>query len=389
MTATGSAHDLLDAVAALVPALTAATSTSDQERRLPADLIDAMVENGLLRMLLPRDLGGLQIDPIAAARIVEEVSRHNGSAGWVLMILNGNAHWAGSLLPKEHAEQIFGHDPRSLMAGTFNPNGRAVRVPGGYRVTGRWSFGSGSLHASWFASGCVLYEGDQPVMGQRGPRWRNFVTPLRDVEVLDTWHTTGLRGTGSNDYVITDAFVPDGWDFNHFTDSARLPDPNYAYGVLPFPLLAAVLLGIARSALDGIMKLVSEKIDRPTGAKLRDDPYTQMEIARAEAALAPARSYLYEMYAAVWQTLQAGDPLTQQQRGSFRLAVTHAVEAAVQAVDIVHGLAGSTAIFQDHPIERAFRDVHTGATHFVVRPPGAYTAAGELLLGKEPAFRMF
>lgn len=211
----------------------------------------------------------------------------------------------------------------------------------------------------------------------------------RDVKVLDTWHTTGLRGTGSNDYVITDAFVPEGWDFNHFTDTARLPDPQYAYGVLPFPLMSAVLLGIARSALEEIATLVGAKVSRPTGTSQRDDPYTQMEIARAEALLAPARCYLYAMYEAVWQTLQAGGPLTQHQRGSFRLAVTHAADAAVQAVDIVHGLAGSSAIFQDSRIERAFRDVHTGATHFMLRPPGAYTVAGELLLGKEPAFRTF
>jgi indole-3-acetate monooxygenase len=385
MAVLGAAQELREAARALAPDLRAAADEIDRERRLPRGLMDRMVDAGLVRMLLPRDLGGWQLDPLTAVELVEAVAAANGSAGWVLMVTATYGHWAGAGLPRLVGEQVFGADPRAVMAGSTVPIGRAERVDGGYRLSGRFPFASGSVHATWIASSCFLYEHGQAVTDATGQAvWAAFVTPVSDITLLDTWHSLGLRGTSSHDYTMADVFVADGWQFNHQLNKPRLPDPEYASVSDSVSLMPAVSLGIARAALDAMTALAAEKRSQPGNTLLRDDPYVQAELGRAASLLGAARAYLHQALAEHWSAVQAGATPTRQLRSALRLATAYAVTAAQQVVDAMHALAGSSAVYTSNPIERYFRDVHTAATHVAMRAPQAYVTGGQLLLDLEP-----
>jgi alkylation response protein AidB-like acyl-CoA dehydrogenase len=340
-----------------------------------------MVDAGLVRMLVPRDVGGLEVNPLTALQVTETIAAANGSAGWVLMIMAASGHWAGGWLPHAVGARIFG-DPRAVMVGSTVPVGTAERVDGGYRISGRFPFASGSVHAGWMASSCFLSVGGRPITDAAGtPRWAVFVTPTSAVTVLDTWHSLGLRGTSSHDYTISDVVVPDGWQFNHL-DPPRLP--HYASVSFPTGLMAAVALGIAHAALDAMLALAAAKRTSPGNTLLRDDAHVQAELGQAAAQVGAARAFLYQAMSDRWAAVQAGAPLSRTDRVALRLATAHAVAVAQQAVDRVHALAGSSAVYSSNPIERHFRDIHTAATHAAMRAPQAYVTGGQLLLDLEP-----
>ena len=228
-----SDHDhraaLLAAVARLAPAIAEAADEAERARRLPLALAQAMAEAGLFRAMVPRAYGGLEVDPRACFEVVEAVARVDGSAGWIVMIGAGTPAFIAPYLSEAAAFEVFQRNPNAVLGGTIGTRGRAVAVEGGFRVSGRWPFGSGSQHCDWLASGCAIYDGEQPRLAEDGqPARCVVVTPARDVTILDTWTVSGLRASGSHDYELRDVFVPADFAPDPITQPRRLAAPLYA-----------------------------------------------------------------------------------------------------------------------------------------------------------------
>ena len=239
----------IDAAKGLATQILAAANEIEQSRRLPASLVESMAQAGLFRLWIPRALGGEEIDPLTFVRVIEEISKVDGAAGWCLAICGGNNVFGG-YLPADAAREIYGSDPNVRTAGVFRPAGEARIVDGGYRVTGQWPLASGCLHSNWIVGGCRILDGDQPRLSPDGaPTTRILFFPAKECEILDTWHSIGLRGTGSHDFAVADVFVPATHSLS-FRESPVEPGPLYAVPTIAMfsAGLAAVPLGIARHA---------------------------------------------------------------------------------------------------------------------------------------------
>ncbi|MEO6398156.1 MAG: acyl-CoA dehydrogenase family protein [Tepidiformaceae bacterium] len=378
---------LIEAARRMAPAIAARADEIERERRVPLELINEMRAAGFFRMLVPADLGGLETDPVTAAKVVEEVSSADGSAGWCVMIGNQNAAFSG-LADQGFARELWGSG--GITAGTARPIGRAVAKGGpggGYSVSGRWPFASGSSHADWFAAECVVYDGDSPRLDANGESVTRMVfVPNTEVTIHDTWHTTGLRGTASNDFSVESSFVPEERGFQMIVDEPRNSWALFSALPLLFINHGSRSMGVARSALKEAVRIVNSKRgwgDQPLNQGLR----MQSVIAEATVALESARAYLYQTATALWESVLAGED-DGRLRARVRLATSHSSRASVQAVDLVHAAVGTAALFPSSPLERHFRDIHMAAAHVMVGQM-TYEAAGRVELGISPDFPFF
>ena len=371
----------LDAVQALAPQIEASVEESERTRRLPLPLVEAMALAGLFRLWIPRALGGVEADPLTLIRVVEAVSQVDGATGWCLMI-GGCYGVFGGYLPEEAARDIYGSDPNVITGGAFRPIGEAVVVEGGYRVTGRWPLGSGCQHCAWLVGGCRLFDGEQPRLQADGmPVTRILFFPASACEILDTWHTTGLRGTGSHDYAVTDLFVPAAHSLS-FREPPIQSGPLYALPTIAlFAIaIAAVPLGIARHAIDTLVELSGSKVASRSQQTIRQHAMLQADVGRAEALLRSGRAFLYETLDDAWQVVTAGETLSDTQRAMLWLAATQATTAATQAVDLMFSAGGSASVYTSSPLERCVRDIRIAGQH-VCLVPSNYEMAGQALLG--------
>ncbi|TWF77233.1 alkylation response protein AidB-like acyl-CoA dehydrogenase [Pseudonocardia hierapolitana] len=371
---TTTATSPLAALGLLVPRIEQTRAASAAQRRLPDELARAMAEAGLFNLLVPRALGGLELDPLTAADVVEAASRVDGSAGWAVMI-GAQSAWFAAFLPPPVAEQVVGR-PAATLAGVLRPGGRAVRIDGGYRVSGKWSFASGCTYADHLYGTCVI---------ERPRALRLVYVPATAATVIDTWRSVGLRATGSHDFTLQDVTVADDWTLPMpALGTAPHDGPLYrdGYQNLAFVLQAAQALGVARGALVAFTELAADTTRWLSGAALRDRPMVQITTARAEAKVASARAWLRETVADVWATILAGDPPDPQQRIRVRLAITHGISAAVGATDVLQQVAGAVAVPEDHPLQRRFQDLRTAAAH-VQAAPSIFELTGGLLLGAD------
>lgn len=381
---TREAAKLIEAARHLGPTIMGMRDEIERERRLPAPLFEQLRDLGFFSLLLPRSFGGLELSLTDYIKVVEAVSRLDSSVGWCVTIGGGAPAWLSGFLPEAVARRIFVED-RSLVSGALGPIGRAVPVPGGYRMTGHWPFGSGIMHSVWTASGCVVMDGDAPRRKADGaPDTRILFAPTTAVEIIDTWYVSGLRGTGSHDYRVTDVFVPESHAVALGQDPV-VPGPLYA---LPPPTvfgttIAAVPLGIARAALDTVRQMSAGKTPRIGAALLRDRPVVQAAIGRAEAQLRAARAFLFEACEEACSAASNGMPVTLEQRAAVRLALAQAGEAAKGVVQIAYDIGGGTSVYDSCPLQRCFRDVHTASQHLQVQGVG-FETAGRVLLGLEP-----
>lgn len=377
----GSDHSqFLEAVTALAPQIEAAADESESARRLSASVAEAMKQVGLFRLWIPRVYGGEESDPEDFVRIVEAVSRIDGSAGWCMMIGGCYGLFAG-LLPADAARTIYGSDPLMVSGGAFRPIGRAVVVDGGYRVTGRWPLGSGCHHCTWLVGGCRISDGDEPRLNSDGsPVVRLLFFPATEAEILDTWFTAGLRGTGSHDYVANDVFVP----ATHSLWFREMPvesGPLYALPVIGlFAIaIAAVPLGIARHAIDTLSELSGARTAVRTRQTLNHQAMLRTDLGRAEALLGSGRAFLYQTLAEAWEVVTGGGTLDLKQRAMLWLAATQAARAATEAVDLMFNAGGSASIYANSRLERCLRDIRTAGQHICVAP-GNFEMVGQAFL---------
>ncbi|WEP00883.1 acyl-CoA dehydrogenase family protein (plasmid) [Streptomyces sp. FXJ1.172] len=368
-------HEAVRCSADLARALAPAT---EEQRSLPRELVDALIDSGLLRAGVPASLGGPEMPPVKVLQAAEAVARGDASAGWCTAI-SATTSLLSAYLPAQGAAEVFG-DARSVASGVWAPTAEAKPVAGGVRVTGRWAFCSGVGHADWLIAGCVLADPDA-VRGA-APVLRIAAMPTSDLEVLDTWRTSGLRGTGSHDVVADDVFVP-----AHRVASLVDGLPSDAAALHRFPLfgffalsVAAAALGNARGALDDLVALAS--VRRPSGSNrtLAERSSAQAAVARAEASLRAARLLYFHSVAEAWEAARQPEPVSTELRVGLRLAATHAARTAAEVAAAMYDLGGGAAIYEDSPLQRRFRDAHTVTAHLQVNA-ATYEVTGRHLLG--------
>jgi alkylation response protein AidB-like acyl-CoA dehydrogenase len=265
-------------------------------------------------------------------------------------------------LPVAHA--IFGNDPRAVLAWGPGPKVRAVECEGGYKVTGVWSFASGGRHATWLGAHCPIYAADgSPKRDVNGEQQeRTMLVRTEDVQWTDIWNTVGLRGTASDQFALDDFFVRSDHSITReFDRECRESGPLYRMGSATCYQVgfAGVACGIARGALDCFLDVARNKVPRGAKSPLRDNAVVQSNLAQAEVNLRAARGYVLQSMADTWKALTAGATITVEQRINIRMAATHAIHKSREAVDFTYNAAGATAIFENHPLERRFRDIHT------------------------------
>jgi len=363
------ALDCLAQARALAPAIAAAAARIEAARQLPEDLLEALHAAGLYRMLFPRSLGGQELALPVYIQVIEEIAKHDASTAWCIGQSSVCSTITASL---DHAVawEMFGRDPRAVL--NWGPQGRtakAVVADGGYRLTGRWPFASGSRHATFLAAHCTVYEADgtTPRLDAEGrPAERTFIFPRASAEIIDNWYVMGLKGTGSDSYAVTDLFVPAERTMTVFGRNPaerRERGPLYLFTVhqLFGASFAAVALGIARSALDAFVELARTKVPAPTGGStvLRDNAVIQSQVGVAQTQLAGARVFLMHALEDIWQEAVATGAVSLDKRVAMRMAEMNATQMARQVVDTAYHAAGATAIFEANPFERRFRDLHT------------------------------
>ncbi len=372
--------DMIETAKGLRAEIESYSDEGQRLRRLPDGLARAFKQHGIFGMARPVEYGGIGADLITTMRTVEEISIADASAGWVAAILSDSIGMPG--LADDVAKQMF--QPGTAMARLGTPSGRAIPVDGGYRITGRWAYASGCQASDWIFLNNVVIDGDKPRMLPSGtPEVRTAIAPMSDVEVIDSWYVLGLRGTGSHDIAVDDLFVPEERTQLVSLDGGGGAGPP---GIPMFTLfglaLAPVALGAARRAIDELLALAQGKTPLLSPSKLHEKPVVQYEIARAEGMLQGGRAYLYESVSALVGRPASG-PIDMDMRARIKLAATHAVDAACQAVEIAYRLGGGTANYETSVLQRCLRDVHAVTQHFTVSSSN-YEIVGRVLMGLDP-----
>ncbi len=376
----------LDRIAIAGPIVEAEGPKSDDLRRLTDRAMDAVHEAGLMRLLLARKVGGAEVALPDFFGIVEGISRYDGSTGWCVCQGNGCTMLSAYLQPHV-ADEIWGA-PKGVLA--WGPGKAASQVvDGGYEVTGRISFASGSRHATWLAahtSAVTEADGSTRLGADGAPEMRSMLFRASEIDLEDDWRVLGLRATGSNSFSIEKKFVPDDFTIVRATMIKNNPDvgPLYRFPQMGIYALgfAAVALGIARGFLDAFVELSQEKKPRLVSHPLKDNPVVQDEFARCEARVSAARAYLLTEIEKAWEEALA-ENLSIDRRMRIRLAGTHAIHEAKAAVDTLFDTAGTSSVFIDTPFERRLRDVHMVAQQIQGRKTH-YASAGAWLLGHPP-----
>jgi alkylation response protein AidB-like acyl-CoA dehydrogenase len=379
-------HDVLERARAMGPTIAKFADQIDADRRLPRPLSDALHDAGMFRMLLPRSLGGAELDPPTFVQVMEEVAKADASTAWVLGQTAG-CSMVGAYLKPAVAKAIFGA-PRGVLAWGSGPQGSAVAVDGGYRLTGSWSYASGLHEATWLGAHTFVVNADgTPRRHPDGtPVIRTLLFPLEQARITDVWSVMGLRGTGSDTYEVSDLFVPE----DH---SAARDEPTerrehgalycFSSGNLYASGFACVSLGIARALLDAYIGLAGDKTAHRAKKTLRESPIVQSQVALGDARLRAARSHLLATLADIEASARGAGEVTLEQRVRIRQAASYASREGREVGTVVFHAAGAQAIFTTGPWERRLRDLHTVSQQLQGRDDH-FEAVGRFLLGLAP-----
>ena len=345
----------------ITPIIKAAHQEIDAQRCLTDDLLGELHNLGLFRLSLPRNLNGGELSPYQLSQVAEVLAQADASVGWCFGQGSGCAMSAAFLEPKI-SKKVFG-PKNAVLAWGAGIAGKAVRCDGGYRITGTWQFASGSGHATWLGGHSMVFDSnDVPVLkadGTQADRTALFPKPLAILH--DDWNVIGLKGTRSESYTVKELFVPEELTLDRENqDECRSKAPLY---IFPTTLVYAscfsgVALGIARGAVDDLIDIARTKTQRSARSSMRESPVFQTQVAQLEAQLSSARAYQQSVLERVSNTVFQTYDLQQSDRAEIRLATTYAINQATEVVQQVYKLAGSSAIFENAPFERRFRDMH-------------------------------
>ena len=383
--------DYIERARQLGPMIEAAADEIERRRDLPEPIVAALAERGLFRLLLPRSLGGAELPPAAYVPVVEEVAKHDASVAWCLGQACGCTMTAAYLAP-EVAREIFGGERGIVAWGPPGP-AEARMAPGGYRLTGTWSFASGSHHATWLGAHVAVFaeDGAPRLRPDGSPVFRTLLFPKPQAAMTDIWRVIGLRGTGSDSYTVTGLFVPEDHAVERSAD-AKPRETGLLYAFSSSNVYSAgfagVALGIARAVLDAFVELARDKIPRGAKRTLRDNNVIQAQVAQSEARISAARAFLFGALEDIWREAGRTGRLSLDHNATIRLASTWAIHQAREAVDTLYHAAGATAIFEENPFERRFRDIHTVVQQYQGRQ-AHFETVGQVLLGLGPESTMF
>ncbi len=383
-----SAGDIWENAKALRPFLSSKSEEIDTARRLPPDVVAKMKDAGLFRMIMPKIWGGPELTSMEQVELIEEISQGDASAGWCLMIGADSGLYSG-FMDDTAARALY---PRldMVQAGWVYPVGQAHETSDGYSVKkAQWAFCSGSTHTDRIAGGCIVFKDGAPKLNDQGlPEWRIMVAPVEDWEIKDTWHTTGLRGTASNDYTIKgeELFVPREHSF-HFREPHR-DGPLWQAPDALLRKMSGIPLGVARAAIDHATNILKDKVEMPGGTPYKTIPRVQTAVAESEMILGAARSFVFSSLESQWTKLERGDPLTEKDRADVWLSRLNAFQSARAVVQKLYDTVGGSAVYaQKGPFDRAMRDTMTMCQHIAGQHKGAETC-GALLLGDDSKHTM-
>jgi len=361
-----SAADIYANARALSSFLREKSPEIDEARRLPPDVVARIRSAGMFRLMMPKSWGGPELSTIEQVEVIEELSKGNASVAWCVMIGCDSGLFSGYLDDAAARELYPSLDMAT--AGHLFPVGRADRVEGGYRINGQWPFGSGITHADVVSAGCMVFSNGAPEMiDARTPRWRVMLAPQSSFEILDTWHTTGLRGTASNDYRAQDLFIPERHSLT-FAEPAKREGPLWRHSSTILPKVAGVPLGAARAIVDSFREAMQGKVEMPSMKLYKNLPRIQTAIADAEMILGAARSYVFSALYSNWERLEKKERPTEQERADLWLSRVNVCHSARQVIRMLYDAVGGSAIYaQKGPFDRALRDADTWCQHLVVQ----------------------
>ncbi|MDX2158358.1 MAG: acyl-CoA dehydrogenase family protein [Hyphomicrobiaceae bacterium] len=390
-TATAAPLEAVERAKGLRDLLKEAAPRIEAARELPPDVLAALHEARMFRLLLPRSLGGYELDLRTHAEVLELIASADASTAWVMSQGAGCA-MAAAYLTEEAAERWFGADNAALAWGA-GIQGKAVAVDGGYRVTGTWTFASGSRHATLLGGHSHVFERDgRPRLRPDGsPADRTMLMKRSQARIDDVWDVVGLRGTGSDTFAVNDLFVPQADTIDRDRpDERRETGPLYKLSTtLAFGVgFSALMLGISRGMLDELTSLAMTKTPRAAVMSLRESPVFQTLIAQLEARYSAARSYLHATAADLYAAAQANGELTVEQRARLKLCTTWVINHSFEVIVDAYRAAGQTAIHPSNPFERRIRDAMTASQQTQARGTN-YVTTGRVLLGLEPENLMF
>ncbi len=357
----------------------------EEQRGIPTELFDSLRDAGCFRILVPASHGGTEASLAEALQVVETLARADGSTGWTVAIVTTTplvlAH-----LPAATFDSLYSNGPDLITVGALAPKGRGVLEPQGWRVSGKWPFGSVCQRAAWIYVNCVALEDGSARRTTSGdPEVRMMLFPAADTTILDTWHTMGLRGTGSHDIQIDQAVCPEERSGTIFGGTPTVKAPIFNMPVINQLglFIGAVALGIAAGAVDDLT-LQAQARKRPAMSMqpLAQSPLFQDRLGSSYMALSAARALLYREAQAAWEHTAANEAIPPLQRAALRATAARVTETATEVVDAAYTLGGGTSVYDGSPLQRRMRDIHTASQHAVTRPD-SYATVGALLAGAD------
>ncbi len=371
----------LDAARKLAPMVRASANDIEANRELPRPLFEAMADAGLFLMSVPRAIGGGEADLPTQVQVIEEIAKADASTAWALNQGTTFAMFA-AFMPPAAARDIWIDTPRSVVSNSPTPTGKAIVVPGGFRVSAHQGFSTGCRHASWVAAHAQVIDNGAVRQRNGKPEVRYCLMPMSNATIHDTWKTRGMRGTGTHTFEVNDVFVPE--DHTVLTSRDTLITDGKRYRIPQTLTFASgdgiVALAVARSCIEAFYELAGAKAPRHLTGLLRDQPLSQFTVGLAEAQLRSARAFLMEAVNEIWEEVVQNGSVSLEKRVAVRLAGTHAIRVGAQVVEGIYAQCGGSAIFEGDVIQRHFQDIHVITQHLQGRL-SHYELVGNYLLG--------